>query len=56
VAVRLPARTITVPMRLAAGLARATTPVLPTGRWTLVVTMENAAGRRAFLRTPIRIR
>ena len=56
VAVRLPGHTLTVPMRLGVGRAHATTPALPAGRWTLVVTVESrATGRRAVLRTSVRI-
>jgi type 1 glutamine amidotransferase len=55
--VRLPGRRLAVPMRARGGRARATTPALPPGRWTLVVTVENrATGRRAVVRKSVRIR
>jgi cytochrome c len=54
--VRRPGRTLAVPMRLGGGRARATTPALPAGRWTLVLTVENRAnGRRAVVRRSVRI-
>jgi cytochrome c len=57
IAVRLPGRRLAVGMRLGAGRARATTPALPRGRWTLVVTVENRAnGRKAVVRRSVRIR
>jgi cytochrome c len=57
ITVRLPGRRLAVGMRLGAGRARATTPALPRGRWTLVVTVENRAnGRKAVVRRSVRIR
>jgi type 1 glutamine amidotransferase len=54
--VRLRSRRLTVPMRLGAGRASATTPGLPPGRWTLVVTVKNREnGRQAVVRRAIRI-
>ena len=55
--VRLPGRTLAVRMRLGDGSARATTPALPAGRWTLVVTVKNqATSRQAVVRASVRIR
>lgn len=55
--VRLPGRRLAVPMRLDGGRARATTPPLPAGRWTLVVTVQNrATSRRTVVRRSVRIR
>jgi cytochrome c len=55
--VRLPARRLNVPMRLDGRRAHLTTPALPRGRWTLVVTVENRlTGRRAVVRKSVRIR
>lgn len=55
--VRLPGRRLTVPMRLGAGRASATTPALPAGRWTLVVTVKNReSGRQTVVRRSVRIR
>lgn len=57
IAVRLPGRRLSAPMRVAGGRARATTPALPRGRWTLVVTVQNRAnGRQAVVRRSVRIR
>jgi type 1 glutamine amidotransferase len=58
VAVRLPARTVTVRMRLSGDRrADATILGLPAGLRTVVVTLENTAtGRRTVLRTSVRIR
>ena len=55
-AVRLAGRTLSLPMRLGAGRARATTPALPPGRWALVVTVENRANsRKATVRRQVRV-
>jgi cytochrome c len=55
--VRRPGRTLAVPMRFGGGRARATTPALPAGLWTLVVTVENRTnGREAVVRRSVRIR
>lgn len=55
--VRLPGRRLPVPMRLREGRASATTPALPPGRWTLVVTLKNrTTGRQADVRKSVRIR
>jgi cytochrome c len=55
--VRLPGRRLAVPMRVDGSRARATTPALPAGRWTLVVTVQNrATDRRAVVRRSVRIR
>jgi cytochrome c len=57
VVVRLPGRRLAVPMRVEGGRGRATTPALPAGRWTLVVTVENRTnGRQATVRKSVRIR
>lgn len=55
--VRLPGRRLAFAMRITGSRARAITPALPLGRWTLVVTLQNrATGRRAVLRKSVRIR
>ena len=57
ISVRLPGRRLAVPMRLVGGRARATTPALPAGRWTLVITVENRAnGRKTVVRRSVLIR
>jgi cytochrome c len=57
IAVRLRGRRLAVPMRVTGGRGRATTPALPRGRWTLVVTVKNRAnGRQAVVRRSVRIR
>ena len=57
ITVRLRGRRLAVPMRLAGGRARATTPALPAGRWRVVVRLQNRAnGRRAVVRRSVRIR
>jgi cytochrome c len=54
--VRLRSRRLSVPMRLGGGRASATTPGLPPGRWTLVVTVKNREnGRAAVVRRLVRI-
>lgn len=56
-AVRLPRRTLAVRMRLGDGSARATTPALPAGRWSLVATVKDqATSREAVVRASVRIR
>jgi cytochrome c len=57
IAVRLPGRRLAVPMRVTSDRARATTPALPRGRWTLVVTVRNRANeRQTVVRRSVRIR
>jgi cytochrome c len=56
-AIRLRGRRLSLPMRLGGSRARVTTPALPRGRWTLVVTVESRAnGRQAVGRRSVRIR
>jgi cytochrome c len=55
--VRLPGRRLSLPMRLEGSRAQATTPALPAGRWTLVVSLKNqSTERQAVVRRPVRIR
>jgi cytochrome c len=55
--IRLPGRRLSLLMRLEGSRARATTPSLPTGRWTLVVSVKNrSTERQAVVRRPVRIR
>jgi cytochrome c len=55
--VRLPGRRLSLPMRLEGSRAQATTPALPAGRWTLVVSVKSqSTERQAVVRRPVRIR
>jgi cytochrome c len=57
VQIRLPGRRMSLPMRLEGGRARTTTPALPVGRWTLVVSVKNrSTERQAVARKPVRVR
>jgi cytochrome c len=57
VQIRLPGRRLSLSMRLEGSRARATTPALPVGRWTLVVSVKNrSTERQAVARKPVRVR
>jgi cytochrome c len=55
--VRLPGRRLSLPMRLEGSRAQATTRALPSGRWTLIVSVKNqSTDRQAVVRRTVRIR